>query len=69
MNHLLKSLIWVTVGSSVASLAFEQAEHFPTPQLGTVEARCPSNCQGDFPVSSGRKYADGETEASGAVRG
>ena len=69
MNHLLTALIWVTVGSSVGSLALEQTQNFPTPELGIVEARCPSNCQGDFPVPSGRKYADRESEASAVVRG
>ena len=69
MNNFLTSIIWVTLGSSVASLALEHTEHFPTPEMGTVETRCPSNCQGDFPMSPGRKYAERETGTSESVRG
>ncbi|MBI3530521.1 MAG: hypothetical protein HY067_21450 [Betaproteobacteria bacterium] len=58
MNIFITSVIWVTVGASIPSLAIDQTELFPTREAGTVEAQCPSNCQGDFPVSSNRKYAE-----------
>ena len=58
MNIFITSVIWVIVGSSVPSLAIDQTELFPTREALTIEAQCPSNCQGDFPVSSNRKYAE-----------
>jgi hypothetical protein len=58
MNIFIASVIWIAVGSSVPSLAIDQTELFPTREAGPVEAPCPSNCQGDFPVSSSRKYAE-----------
>ena len=57
MNIFIASVIWLTVGSSVPSLAIDQTELFPTREVLTPEAQCPSNCQGDFPVASNRKYA------------
>lgn len=58
MNIFIASVIWVTVGSSVPSLAIDQPELFPAREALTIEAQCPSNCQGDFPVSSNRRYAE-----------
>ena len=57
MNIFIATVIWATVGSSVPSIAIDQTELFPTREAATVEAQCPSNFQGDFPVSSERKYA------------
>jgi hypothetical protein len=57
MNRFTTSLIWVTLGSSVLALAIDQTEWFPDPEANTVATQCPSHCQGDFPVSSERKYA------------
>jgi hypothetical protein len=71
MNIFIASAIWATVGSSVPPIAIDQTELFPTREAATVEAKCPSNCQGDFPVSSNRKYAESGTrfEKSGVARG
>ena len=71
MNSFITSLIWVTVGSAAVALAIDQTELFPTWDALSVDAQCPSNCKGDFPVSSSRKYAERPTsfETSGVVRG
>jgi hypothetical protein len=64
MDILIASVIWVTVGSSVSAFAIDRAELIPNREALIMEARCPSNCQGDFPVPNDRKYADGH-KASG----
>jgi hypothetical protein len=71
MNMFLKSVLLATAGSSVASGAIDQTELFPTREAVTVEAQCPSNCRGDFPVSSNRKYAESDPrfKQSGVARG
>ena len=69
MNNFLTAILWLTLGSSVASLALERAEHFPAPLLDTTGARCPNNCQGDFPVPAGRGYAHRQAGTSESVRG
>ena len=58
MNIFITSVILATVEVSVPSLAIEPTELFPTREAVTVEWQCPSNCQGDFPVSANRKYAE-----------
>ena len=57
MNSFITSLIWVTVGSSVLSLAIDQTELIPIREAVTAEGQCSTNCQGDFPASANRKYA------------
>ena len=57
MNMFIATVICAAVGILVLPLAIDQTELNPTPEARTVEAQCPSNCQGDFPVSSERKYA------------
>ena len=57
MNSFITSLIWVTVGSSVLSLAIDQTELIPTREAVTAEGQCSTHCQGDFPTSPNRKYA------------
>ena len=57
MNTTIASVIWVTVGSSVSALAIDPAESVPNREALVIEARCPNNCQGDFPVPHDRKYA------------
>ena len=59
MNTTIASVIWVTVGSSVSALAIDPAESVPNREALVIEARCPNNCQGDFPVPHDRKYAEG----------
>lgn len=70
MNIFITSVIWATVEASVPSLAIDPPELFPAWKAITVESQCPSNCQGDFPVSSSRKYAERGTrvERSGVGR-
>ena len=58
MNIFVTSVIWATVEATVPSLAIDPTELFSNREVLTVESPCPSNCQGDFPVSSNRKYAD-----------
>lgn len=58
MNILITSVIWATVGSWAPPHAIDQPELFPTREAAIVESKCPSNCQGDFPVSANRKYAE-----------
>ena len=58
MNIFITSVILATVEASVPSLAIDPTELIPTRAAVTVESRCPSNCQGDFPVSTNRKYAE-----------
>jgi hypothetical protein len=55
MHHFVTTVIWVTVGSSIASFAIDQPEVLRIAAL--VENKCPTNCQGDFPIPSDRKYA------------
>ena len=57
MNMFVTSVICVIVGWSVLSLAIDQTESTPLQASVTAEAQCSTNCQGDFPVSSTRKYA------------
>ena len=57
MNSFITSVICVIVGWSVLSLAIDQTESISLPAAVTAEAQCSSNCQGDFPVSANRKYA------------
>ena len=61
MNIFITSVILATVEVSVPSLAIDPAELFPAREAAIVESQCPSNCQGDFPVSANRKYAEGGT--------
>ena len=65
MNIFIASVIWVTVEASVPSLAIDPIEVFTTREVLTPEAQCPNNCQGDFPVSSNRKYAEAKHDARG----
>lgn len=58
MKLLIASTVWVVIGSWVPPLAIFQPELFPRQEAATIQAQCPSNCQGDFPVSSNRKYAE-----------
>jgi hypothetical protein len=58
MNTTIASVIWVTVGSSVSALAIDPTELFPNREALIIEAQCPDNCQGDFPVPRDRKYAE-----------
>ena len=57
MNAYYAYLFWVTVGLSVLPFPIELADYSPTRKPGNVEAPCQGKCQGDFPVSSNRKYA------------
>jgi len=70
MNILIATVIWTTVEASAPSLAIDPRELFPAWKAIAVESQCSSNCQGDFPVSSNRKYAERGTrvETSGAGR-
>jgi hypothetical protein len=65
MNHFITTVIWVTVESSIASFAIDQAEVLRIAAL--VENKRPSNYQGDFPIPSNRKYAEADAEHEGIV--
>jgi hypothetical protein len=58
MNIFITSVIWATVEATVPSIAIDPTELFSRGEVLTVESQCPSNCQGDFPVSANRKYAE-----------
>jgi hypothetical protein len=58
MKIFIASAIWVVIGSLVCSFAMDQPEPVPPHEGDAVQAQCPRNCQGDFPVSSNRKYAE-----------
>lgn len=57
MNMLIATVNCAAVGILIFPHAIDPPELFPDLEALTVEAQCPSNCQGDFPVSSTRKYA------------
>ena len=57
MNKFMTSMIWSALGSSILAVVIDQTEIVSIRETGNVEAQCPSNCQGDFPTSSERKYA------------
>ncbi len=58
MNKFMTSLIWVALGSSVLAVVIDQTELITIRETGNIEAQCPTKCQGDFPTSSDRKYAN-----------
>ena len=57
MNMFTATVNCAAVGILVFPLAIDLSELFQDREALTVEAQCPSNCKGDFPVSSNRKYA------------
>ena len=68
MNNFVTFAILITIGSSVASLAIDEAELIATREALVVDAQCTHvKCHGDFPVLTNRKYAErgGRSERSG----
>ena len=63
MNTTIASAIWVTAGSAMSPLAIDPTELFLNREALMIEAQCPSNCQGDFPVRPNRKYAEAKHDA------
>ena len=57
MNMFIATVNCAAVGILVLPLAIDQSELFQDRETLTVEAQCPRDCKGDFPVSSNRKYA------------
>lgn len=57
MKLLIASTVWMVIGFWIPPNVIFQPELFPSQETATIQAQCPSNCQGDFPVSSNRKYA------------
>ena len=46
------------VGYFALPFSIDQTESFATREMVAVEPQCTKTCQGDFPVSSNRKYAE-----------
>ena len=59
MHHFTTTIICATAVLAIASFAIDQGEALRIAAL--VENKCPSNCQGDFPMPSDRKYAEVST--------
>lgn len=57
MGKFMTSLIWVTLGPTVFSSVIELRDAIQIPAPPEIEAQCTNKCQGDFPDSSKRKYA------------
>ena len=57
MNTFIKPLVCITVGSALFLSVIETRESTPPRDIPDVDAQCPDNCQGDFPDSRDRKYA------------
>ena len=64
MNMFIATVNCAAVGILVLPLAIDQTELFPRREVHTIEAQCPSNCKGDFPVSSNRKYAQASNRST-----
>lgn len=57
MDKLMTSLICATLGPAVFSCVMELRGSTQAPAILEVAAQCQNKCQGDFPDSSKRKYA------------
>ena len=57
MNTFIKPLVCITVGSALFLSVIETRVSTPPRDIPDVDAQCPDKCQGDFPDSRDRKYA------------
>lgn len=57
MDKLMTSLICATLGPAVFACVMEVRDATQAPATSEVAAQCQNKCQGDFPDSSRRKYA------------
>ena len=57
MYTFIKPLVCITVGSALFLSVIETRESTPPRDIPDVDAQCPDKCQGDFPDSRDRKYA------------
>ncbi len=57
MNTFIKPLVCITVGSALFLSVIETRESTLPRDIPDVNAQCPDRCQGDFPDSRDRKYA------------
>ena len=57
MYTFIKPLVCITVGSALFLSVVETRESTTPRDIPDVDAQCPDKCQGDFPYSRERKYA------------
>jgi len=59
VNFVLASSVWAAIGFSATFPAANQTQPNSAQEAVSFEVNCVAiKCQGDFPVSSNRKYAD-----------